>query len=1042
MNRRHVAIIVLSCFLTILIGIANAQEGSEPGVEATAESTAPVIIEEATQEPTLEATTEPVVEVTAEATAEPASPTPMETPVEPPRTSPPTDQVNDDFQDTNTTGWILTDGWQLVTDTLGNVFLSASAPGEIAAVDGLSWAHLLLSARFHIRPGDTAAVSVRAGSYVIVLDAAGQASLYGRGVLVAQGTPAASIIDAEGTWRTLNLQLLGDLVTVGVDGKVQFSYSDPALLAEGGVYFSTGVGNTGAVGLDDVTIIRLDAPVPPPPPTETPVPPTPVPALETPAQPAAQPAAITQIDGLPLDWNGFGRKPSRSNLTSSLDSLGQTWAISQSQALADASLMGLEMSDDRVLVTIIMNDLPQADAAVNALPGLGAEVTSRYEYWIDASVPVSALLQVAALPGVNEVRPRIAVYPLQEPINNPPVPENLLQEAGSDSRVLPAGSILTQGVAASKANTWHNAGWYGQGVNIAILDSFQGYTTAQALGELPATIFTYGTLDLGDPHGTAVAEIIHDMAPEATLTLASPSSAVEMANMIVALASQGNDIISSSMGFYNAEAGDGIGPVSSAITVAYVNYGTLYVQAAGNQAQYNWQGVFRDGDRDGYMNFTSSSSSEINMLNKGGLVPAGWPILLQLRWNDWNDNRNGNASRQDYDLFVVYRTGSGWSVVASSVGNQANASLTPTEQITYIAPVTGYYGVAVLNYNASGTHVIDLMGHNAPPFQYNIPAMSLIDAATNTYSFSVAALNRNSPYALEPYSSRGRTMGIGGTLTGGIQQPRISGFANVNTWAYGPNGFNGTSSAAPHVAGAAALVWSAYSNYGPGDVRNFLEKRAIDMGASGYDTTYGRGRLNLGTPPKYPAPGLVFPANGAYTNDNTPLFSWNPSSFGGTAPTAYFIQIDNNANFATPERSGIVGDLSGVLTEALPDGLYYWRVRALNGIVGGNWSSARTFRIDTVPPNMPELVAPTDGRVMTTRRPALSWKAAAGASRYEVLVDDNPGFSSPEVNRSTTALSLTVPTALAPGTYYWYVIAYDRAGNFQASFARNFTITP
>ncbi|MBC7257048.1 MAG: S8 family serine peptidase, partial [Chloroflexi bacterium] len=61
--------------------------------------------------------------------------------------------------------------------------------------------------------------------------------------------------------------------------------------------------------------------------------------------------------------------------------------------------------------------------------------------------------------------------------------------------------------------------------------------------------------------------------------------------------------------------------------------------------------------------------------------------------------------------------------------------------------------------------------------------------------------------------------------------------------------FAGTSASAPHVAGAAALVWGAYPYYSAAQVCAFLEGRAVDMGSLGRDTQYGYGRLSLGAAP-------------------------------------------------------------------------------------------------------------------------------------------------------------------------------------------------
>jgi len=90
------------------------------------------------------------------------------------------------------------------------------------------------------------------------------------------------------------------------------------------------------------------------------------------------------------------------------------------------------------------------------------------------------------------------------------------------------------------------------------------------------------------------------------------------------------------------------------------------------------------------------------------------------------------------------------------------------------------------------------------------------------------------------------------TPNGGSVKPDLAAFANVDTRAYGTTPgqqFNGTSSATPHVAGAAALVRGAFPGYGPAQVTAFLTGRAIDMGPPGRDTISGYGRLWLGDSP-------------------------------------------------------------------------------------------------------------------------------------------------------------------------------------------------
>ncbi|MEM2567729.1 MAG: S8 family serine peptidase, partial [Candidatus Bathyarchaeia archaeon] len=55
---------------------------------------------------------------------------------------------------------------------------------------------------------------------------------------------------------------------------------------------------------------------------------------------------------------------------------------------------------------------------------------------------------------------------------------------------------------------------------------------------------------------------------------------------------------------------------------------------------------------------------------------------------------------------------------------------------------------------------------------------------------------------------------------------------------------SGTSMAAPHVAGVAALTWSQYKNRSRDWIRLWLRQTADDLGSSGYDVYFGYGRIN------------------------------------------------------------------------------------------------------------------------------------------------------------------------------------------------------
>ena len=70
----------------------------------------------------------------------------------------------------------------------------------------------------------------------------------------------------------------------------------------------------------------------------------------------------------------------------------------------------------------------------------------------------------------------------------------------------------------------------------------------------------------------------------------------------------------------------------------------------------------------------------------------------------------------------------------------------------------------------------------------------------------------------------------------------------LSTWHTGNGAYHtisGTSMSTPHVSGAAALIWSRYTNLTAGDLRVKLMETARDLGAPAHDNGFGVGELNL-----------------------------------------------------------------------------------------------------------------------------------------------------------------------------------------------------
>lgn len=565
-------------------------------------------------------------------------------------------------------------------------------------------------------------------------------------------------------------------------------------------------------------------------------------------------------------------------LDSSLSAIAEAASISDAGGLEEAEKQQARVYENRVQIQVATTPAG-LENAIRAIQLAGGEITgiTRKKEYIQAWVPASELIRLSEEKDILYV---------QKP------------EEVSLFENLQVGASTTEGLAAMNGLAWHNNGYRGAGIKIAIIDGgFQGYPGLLG-SDLPAspTIKNFvdnesnAMVDGTTKHGTACAEIIHDIAPNASLYLIKISTALDLEEAVNWLIdSQNVDVISTSLGWYNLTPGDGTGFFADLVKRAN-DSGIFWLTAAGNDREAHWGGLFNDPDTDSLHNF--QGSEEINTFGPGDgsvyMVPAGYAIRVFLRWNDW-----ANVN-QDFSMKLVRWDGSSWFVVASSYNSQnGSAGQAPTEAIAYISSgATTAYGIIIQNSWAQRNVNFDLFVPKFVPMSTRTNDHSLANLADSPAAMTVAALNSSSPYPQESYSSEGPMNGPGGAPTGGAIKPDISAYANVATQSYSGSTFNGTSAATPHVAGAAAVVLSAYSGYTPAQVRSFLEGRAVDMGAGGKDPLFGFGRLNLGNPPP-PIPAITVSSITPNSGDN----------FGGVGVTI------SGANFisgATPKltRSG------------------------------------------------------------------------------------------------------------------------------------------
>ncbi|MCU0610678.1 MAG: S8 family serine peptidase [Candidatus Eisenbacteria bacterium] len=375
----------------------------------------------------------------------------------------------------------------------------------------------------------------------------------------------------------------------------------------------------------------------------------------------------------------------------------------------------------------------------------GGAITGRYGRLVEVAIPIAALEGLSRMPGVRWVR-----LPFR-----------------------PLPCVVSEGVALTGAEAWHGRGITGEGVEVAIIDvGFQGLAAAIASGELPADVTTmdftgYGMESLSK-HGTVVAEIVHDMAPGAHLTLLNTYSEVQLGQAKDYCVQHGIRVVNHSVGYENTGGHDGTGIVCEVADDAAAQ-GILWCNAAGNHARKHYRGPFTDADGDSLHEFGSGSSGEFNSL---GNLNAGSPIWVYMSWYDWP------TTSEDYDLELWGNDGT-WRLVRASATRQTGTQPPTEEIIGYSVPFAGQYGVAARSYRTTASHGITFLSAYQE-LGCQTPAGSILQPADAAGSFAVAAIDEDlwTTGPQDGYSSQGPTYD-------GRPKPDISGPSGVSTWTGG-----------------------------------------------------------------------------------------------------------------------------------------------------------------------------------------------------------------------------------------------------------------
>lgn len=538
--------------------------------------------------------------------------------------------------------------------------------------------------------------------------------------------------------------------------------------------------------------------------------------------------------------------------------------------------------DDRVQVWV--SSAGAAAAAAGSLATLGAsvEVIDNTSGIVQALVPVGQLQAASALAGVRTVQ--LPTYGVVE-----------------------TGSKLTEGdsiLGSSTLRSQLTAG-DGTGVRIGVVsDGVAGLAASQASADLGAVDTTTCNRSPGatsptaanaGPEGTAMLEIIHDIAPAAQLSFGyfginTGGTALNF-NAAVTCLAQNNDIVVDDVSFFNAGPYDGTSIVSANTNAALNNPAYPirgYYTSAGNEAQRHYSGQFVDsgivvnGEAiDQFSATADTTNAGFNLLcdnvrpdaycgNAVMLKPNG-VFSVNLQWDD-----PFGAATNDFDLFLydpkaIDATHPNGTIFLMS-GDVQSSTRMPTESFAYqntlavddtvyimIGRVSASPAPHTFNmfarcqqgcYNLSNGTTVSFTNFNTTAG--SVPNQS--DSSGGVLSVGAIAASDPGNDTIESYSSRGPTVD-------NRTKPDISAIDCVQVTGNGGffNPFCGTSAAAPHAAAIAALMLSCNPTLLTGKagsvapatarttLRNALLNGATALGIGQPNTTFGFGRINAVT---------------------------------------------------------------------------------------------------------------------------------------------------------------------------------------------------
>jgi subtilisin family serine protease len=597
----------------------------------------------------------------------------------------------------------------------------------------------------------------------------------------------------------------------------------------------------------------------------------------------------------------------------------------------------LQFRAGRIVIDAMASD--DGKALLADLQNLGLLNGAHYGKAVTGEIPVAAINSAASLKSLR------SIHATPRPVRN-------------------TGSITSQGDVAMRADIARSVyGVNGSGVTVGVMsDSYNSLGGAAAditSGDLPSTGVTVingesglcGTVIFCTDEGRAMLQIVHDVAPGADLLFHTAlSSTVDFANGITALAAAGADVIVDDLLYLNEPMfQDGI--VAQAVDSVAAG-GVAYYSAAGNQGRNSYESAFVDSgevfcieiflplgdchplfERVGRLHDFDPGPGQD--LYQGITIPLNATVSIAMQWNE-----PFGGAQTDHDIVLLdasgglyvdisandnVATGDGWEVLQFTnadvlgLGTDFALAITYDDVDSVAAPATLIKTVIFgsgITLSDFPTNSSTLLGHA------NAAGATAVGAAffLNTPEYGTF------PPALEVFSSAGGTPLLfdssGSPLGTPVvrSKPEITAVDGVNTTFFfndshgndGIDDFFGTSAAAPHAAGVAALLLEADPGASTAQINTALESTAIDMLGAGFDFDSGYGLVQADAA----IMALVDPDGDGLTNVTEALLGTNPNladTDGDGLNDFDEVNRDGNPDNYTPgiDTNPLLGDSDG-----------------------------------------------------------------------------------------------------------------------------------